>query len=141
MVVITIQLSGNSITISNAFILLALYVVHIMLMKYNSIYEVAIKKNVARLMEIRELTKLADTEIDYFHRNLNSRCLTIETLKKLDYKVQDKYIIFDATQRKRIKDPCVVINEEEVPFSMMDDRSFLTKMLWKKAAIKIIIRI
>jgi len=56
-------------------------------MKYNSIYEVAIKKNVARLMEIRELTKLADTEIDYFHRNLNSRCLTIETLKKLDYKV------------------------------------------------------
>jgi hypothetical protein len=110
-------------------------------MKYNSIYEVAIKKNVARLMEIRELTKLADTEIDYFHRNLNSRCLTIETLKKLDYKVLDKYIIFDATQRKRIKDPCVVINEEEVPFSMMDDRSFLTKMLWKKAAIKIIIRI
>lgn len=97
LVVITIQLSGNSITISNAFILLALYVVHILLMKYNSIYEVAIKKNVARLMEIRELTKLADTEIDYFHRNLNSRCLTIETLKKLDYKVQDKYIIFDAT--------------------------------------------
>jgi len=141
LVVITLQLASNNITISNALILVILYMVHIMLMKFNSVYEVAIKKNVARSMEIKELTGMANTQIDVFHRNLNSRALTIETLKKLDYKVEDKYIVFDDNQRKRIKDPCVVIVDEEIPFSMMDDRGFIARMLWKKAAIKIIIRI
>lgn len=111
------------------------------MMKYNSTYEVAIKKNVARSMEIKELTSMANSQIDVFHRNLNSRALTIETLKKLDYKVDDKYIVFEDNQRKRIKDPIVVIVDEEIPFSMMDDRGFIARMLWKKAAIKIIIRI
>jgi hypothetical protein len=111
------------------------------MMKFNSTYEVAIKKNVARSMEIKELTSTANKQIDVFHRNLNSRALTIETLKKLDYKVEDKYIVFEDNQRKRIKDPIVVIVDEEIPFSMMDDRGFIARMLWKKAAIKIIIRI
>lgn len=110
-------------------------------MKWNSIYEVAIKKNVARLMEIRELTRIAHTDIDFFHKNLSSRCLTIETLRKLDYKVEDKYIIFDVQHRKRIKDPKVIIKEEDSPFAMMDDRNYRAKLLWKKAAMKIIIRI
>ncbi len=35
----------------------------------------------------------------------------------------------------------MVIVDEEIPFSMMDDRGFIARMLWKKAAIKIIIRI
>jgi Ca2+/Na+ antiporter len=141
LVVITIFLSSNSITITNAIILLVIYIVHIFAMKWNSLYEVAIKKNVARLMEIRELTRIAYQDIDFFHKNLNSRCLTIETLRKLDYKVEDKYIIFDVHHRKRIKDPKVIIKEEDAPFSMMDDRHYVAKLLWKKAAIKIIIRI
>jgi hypothetical protein len=49
--------------------------------------------------------------------------------------------VFEDNQRKRIKDPIVVIVDEEIPFSMMDDRGFIARMLWKKAAIKIIIRI
>ena len=114
---------------------------HILLMKFNTLYEVAIKKNVARGMEIKELTYVANTNIDHFHRNLNSRSITIEMLKNVNYRVEDKYIVIDETLRKRIKDPCVVIADEEIPFSMMDDRSFLAKMLWKKASIKIIIRI
>jgi hypothetical protein len=141
LVVITLQISSNNITISNAIILVVLYAVHITMMKFNSTYEVAIKKNVARSMEIKELTSTANKQIDVFHRNLNSRALTIETLKKLDYKVEDKYIVFEDNQRKRIKDPIVVIVDEEIPFSMMDDRGFIARMLWKKAAIKIIIRI
>lgn len=141
LVVITIQLSSNNITITNALILVFLYVFHILMMKFNSLYEVAIKKNVARSMEIKELTYVANTNIDHFHRNLNTRVINIETLKKLDYKIEGKYIVFDEDQKKRIKDPCVVIADEEIPFSMMDDRAFLARMLWKKAAIKIIIRL
>lgn len=113
LVVITVFLSSNSITITNAIILLIIYIVHVFAMKWNSIYEVAIKKNVARFLEIKELTRIAHTDIDFFHKNLNSRCLTIEILSKLDYKVEDKYIVFDAQHRKRIKDPKVVIKEEE----------------------------
>lgn len=59
LVIITIFLSSNSITLTNAFILIAIYVVHIFAMKWNILYEVAIKKNVARMMEIRELTRIA----------------------------------------------------------------------------------
>jgi hypothetical protein len=59
----------------------------------------------------------------------------------LDYKVDDKYIIFDETHKKRIKDPSVVISKEEVPFSMLDDKSYIAKMAWKRAAVKVIIRI
>ena len=64
LIVITIFLSSNSITTMNAAILVCLYVVHTLAMKWNIVYEVAIKKNVARFMEIRELTKIANTDID-----------------------------------------------------------------------------
>jgi len=67
LVIITIFLSSNSITITNAIILMLLYLIHIFAMKWNSLYEVAIKKNVARWMEIKELTRLAQTEIEFFH--------------------------------------------------------------------------
>ena len=80
LVIITIFLSSNSITLTNAVILIVLYVIHIFAMKWNIIYEVAIKKNVARFMEIKELTRIAATDIDFFHKNLNSRAITIEML-------------------------------------------------------------
>lgn len=67
LIVITVFLSSNSITLINSCILLGLYLVHIFAMKWNSLYEVAIKKNVARWMEIREFVKLASTNIDFFH--------------------------------------------------------------------------
>jgi Ca2+/Na+ antiporter len=141
LIIITTFLSSNEITLTNAFILIAIYVVHIFAMKWNQLYEVAIKKNVARMMEIRELTRIAQTDIDFFHKNLNSRCLTIEMLMKLDYKVENMYIVFDQQYRKRIKDPKVVIEEEEKPMEMMDDPRYVCKLLWKKSAIKVIIRI
>lgn len=72
-------------------------------MKYNRIYEVAIKKSVARALEIRELTKMADRNIADFHQNLNSRCLTIEMIKTVNCKVEGNYIIFDNFAKKKIK--------------------------------------
>ncbi len=141
LVIMTIFLSSNSITLTNAFILIAFYVVHIFAMKWNIIYEVAIKKNVARFMEVRELTKLAHTDIDFYHKVLNSRALNIEALSKLDYKVENKHIVFDDKYRKRIKEPKVALSEDDAPYSMMDDRGYAAKMLWKKAAMKVLIRI
>lgn len=67
LIVITVFLSQNDIVIWQAIILIVLYFVHIMLMKFNRIYEVAIKKSVARTLEIRELNKIADKEINHFH--------------------------------------------------------------------------
>ena len=65
--VITVFLSYNDIQIWQALILLVLYFVHILLMKFNRIYEVAIKKSVARALEIRELTKIANKNISHYH--------------------------------------------------------------------------
>lgn len=141
LIIITIFLSSNEITLTNALILIVIYFVHIMFMKWNMLYEVAIKKGVARMMEIKELTRIAETDIDFFHKNLNSRAISIEILMKLDYKVEDKYIVFDQQYRKRIKDPKVIIGQEDSPMQMMEDRTYVAKLLWKKSTIKIIIRL
>lgn len=37
-------------------------------MKFNTSYEVAIKKSVARSMEIKELKRIARTNISHFHQ-------------------------------------------------------------------------
>lgn len=103
LVIITVFLSSNDIEIWQAIILLLLYFVHILLMKFNRIYEVAIKKSVARTLEIRELNKIADKEISHFHQNLNSRALTIEMIKGINCRVEGNYIIFDNYVKKKIK--------------------------------------
>ena len=125
-----------------AIVLLVLYFVHILLMKFNYYYEVAIKKSVARSMEIKELTRIAHKDIAHFHKNLNSRAVSIEVLKSVDYRVEDQYIIFDTFHRKKIKDPCVVIKDDNrIPLAMLDDRGYVARTMWKKAAIKVIIRL
>lgn len=55
-----------------------LYFVHILLMKYNHIYEVAIKKSVARRLEISKLKKLAQEDVKQFHSIHASRKATID---------------------------------------------------------------
>lgn len=53
---------------SGAIILFALYIVHIMLMKFSSKYEVIIKKLLAQRMEIKELNRMAsNAQIYRFH--------------------------------------------------------------------------
>ena len=70
--VFTAFLIGNSVSIVAAIVLFCLYILHILLMKFNHIYEVAIKKTVARNMEIKELSKIAMKDISQFHRTVNS---------------------------------------------------------------------
>lgn len=141
LIIITLFLSSNSISTGNAVILILLYIVHIFMMKWNVLYEVAIKKNVARGQEVLELTGLAKKDVSFYHQNLNSRAITIEALVSLDYKVENKYIVFDQRYKKKIKEPKVVFAEEESPMLLMDDRNYVAKLLWKKATAKVMIRI
>lgn len=95
LVVLTIFLIGNYVQLYKAIVLLFLYVVHIFLMKFNYLYEIAIKKSVARKMEIKELKRICSKDISSFHRNLKSRAVTIEMLNKIIYKVEGNMIVFD----------------------------------------------
>lgn len=122
--------------------MLLLYFVHILLMKFNRLYEVAIKKSVARTLEIRELNKIAENEIDHFHKNLNSRALTIEMIKSVNCKVEGNHIIFDNYVRKKIKPiTCVKFRDGGMPTTQLDNRGYYWKTLLKQSVIKIIIMI
>lgn len=106
-------LYGNSVSEWKAVILFVLYIAHIFLMKYNHIYEVAIKKSVARKMEIKELNRIARSGVSQFHRNLQSRCYNIERLLRVRFDVSnDNYIEFENLNvRKKIKKiTCVQYN-------------------------------
>jgi hypothetical protein len=80
--IITIFLIGNSVEIYKAIVLCILYIVHILLMKFNTMYEVAIKKSVARSMELKELKRIARKDISHFHRIVmpTSTQLTLELI-------------------------------------------------------------
>lgn len=141
--VLTLFLWGNDISDWKGIIMFVLYIVHILLMKYNHIYEVAIKKSVARTMEIKELKKLAKRDITHFHRNLNSRGLSIEMLNKVPYRVEENYIVFDPLNKKKIKKiSCVKFREgsnlTQISKLNMTDK---VKIILKKSVIKILIKI
>jgi len=100
-------------------------------MKFNHIYEVAIKKSVARSMEIKELNRIARDGVDHFHKNLSSRAYTIERLLKIKFDVSnDNYIEFDnLNMRKKIrKINCVKYSQEDVLIDY-----FYPKKAWKDA--------
>ena len=68
------------------FVLLGLFIIHVLLMKQNHSVEVALKKFVANFFEIRELSKLAKENIGHFHFNLDSRSPSIEVLNKINFR-------------------------------------------------------
>ena len=65
-------LYGNKINKVKAFILVAVYFIHIILMKFSSKYEVIVKQNLANKLEIGELKKIAKKDISPFHRTLKT---------------------------------------------------------------------
>lgn len=68
MLIISSLLQGNKVELFGAMILFVLYIVHILLMKFSSKYEVVIKKLLAQNMEIKELNRLANNNQIYrFH--------------------------------------------------------------------------
>lgn len=88
-------LIGNVIEDYAIYCLMAIYVVHVTLMKMNHTYEVALKKAVAGFLEIRELKRLALDDIGHFHYNLDSRHPCIEILNKIQFRQEGDIIVFE----------------------------------------------
>ena len=94
---------GNQIENFAVYILIILYLFHVVLMKFNSVYEKSIKKAVANMFEIAELKKLAKDNLDHFHRNLDTRIPCIEVLNKINFKQEGDIIIFENISKNMNK--------------------------------------
>jgi len=90
-------MQGNEIKSYAIYILLVIYILHVALMKMNHSYEVALKKNVANIMEVQELNRLANEDITHFHYNLDTRTPPIEVLNKINFKREGDILIFENT--------------------------------------------
>jgi len=86
---------GNEIEAYAVYILLVIYFIHVVLMKMNHAYEVALKKAVASFLEVRELNRLATKTISHFHLNLDSKFPSIEVLNKISFKQEGDILIFE----------------------------------------------
>lgn len=100
---------GNHIDKNKAFVLVGVYLLHILLMKFSSKYEIIIKHNLANNLEINELTKIAKHEIATFHRTLKTQAISIEMLNKVNFKFLDGYIVFEESHIRRKITPISMI--------------------------------
>ena len=75
----------TEVNLVQAVILIVVYIIHVVLMKFNHKYEVATKRAVANFLEVRELNNLALDSVSHFHYNLDTRTLPIEILNKINY--------------------------------------------------------
>jgi hypothetical protein len=86
---------NNQIEGYAVYTLLAIYIIHVILMKLNYTYEVALKRGVAGYLEVRELSRLANENIQHFHYNLDSRFPCIEMLNLIEFRQEGDILIFD----------------------------------------------
>lgn len=97
MAALTGFLNGNLVQSWKPIVLFGLYIVHIFLMKYNYAYEIAIKKALARFMEVKELKKICREDISKFHCNPEtySRRITSEHLRSdvLQFVTRDEIVL------------------------------------------------
>ena len=91
---------GNKIDDYAVYILIVIYFVHVIVMKFNHVYEVAIKKAVSNMFEVAELKRLATENKDHFHLNLDSRTPCIELLNKIIFKQEGEILIFENNNNK-----------------------------------------
>lgn len=77
---------GNEIPTYAVWMLVVIYLIHVILMKLNHMYEVAIKKSLANAMEVNELKRIATEDISHFHYNLDSRNVCLEMLNKIKFR-------------------------------------------------------
>lgn len=89
-------LIGNVIQDYAIYCLVVIYFLHVFLMKLNHSYEVALKKAVAGILEVRELNRLAREDISHFHYNLDSRTPCIEILNKINFRQEGDILIFET---------------------------------------------
>jgi Ca2+/Na+ antiporter len=132
---------GNNIDQTKAFVLLGVYILHIILMKFSSKYEIIIKHNLANRLEINELDKIAKKDISIFHRTLKTQAISIEMLNKINFKFIDGYIVFDDNKIKRKITPISMIKLGEEQFAEEDDKALNARLNMKRAVTKIIIKL
>ena len=82
----SVFMQGNKIESFAVYILIIVYLIHIVLMKLNHSYEVFIKKAVSAFLEVKELKRLANEDISHFHVNIDTRYPSIEVLNKINFK-------------------------------------------------------
>lgn len=73
-------MQGNTIEDWQIYVLLLIYLVHVTIMKMNHTIEVIFKRTAANVMEVRELNRLASSDIHQFHNNLDTKNPSIEVL-------------------------------------------------------------
>ena len=86
---------GNRIETFAVWVLVILYLIHVILMKLNHLYEVAIKKSLANAMEVSELKRIATEDISHFHYNLDSRNVCLEMLNKIKFRQEGNVLVFE----------------------------------------------
>lgn len=109
-------MKGNEIDYWKPIVLFVLSLIHVLLMKYNSVYEIAIKKAVARNMEVKELKKIVKEDISKFHTNqeMFSRRITYEELRSdvLQFKLKEELVLTTLEDsdlkylKKQMKERC-----------------------------------
>ena len=148
----SIFLQGNKIDNSSIYILLVVYFVHVSIMKYNFIIEVALKRAVASMMEVKELNRLALEDIHIFHYNVDTRVPSIELLCKINFDQDGDILIFsddysDPNPSKaanvikfRMK-PLNRVKIAEEKFATPDNKRLMIRAKFKRAVNKILTKL
>jgi len=152
----------NDISDLQIYILIILYILHIVLMKNNHTYEVALKKTFASMLEVRELNRLANDDdnngMQHFHYNLDTRFPCIEMLNKINFRQEGDILIFEnmvnkntapggqfmARQNNQVRyrmKPIHRIRIREERFATPDNRSLMIRARFKQAVIKILTKL
>ena len=140
------------------YILIIIYLFHVVLMKFNYSYEVYIKRSVASGLEVKELKRLANQDITHFHYNLDTRSPSIEILNRIHFRKEGDILIFENNQpgkanekgqfmarqnqevRYRMK-PIQKIKIRDERFATPDNKSLMAKARMKRAVIEILIKL
>lgn len=134
-------LYGNSINKAKAFVLIGVYIVHIVLVKFSSKYEILIKHKLANSLELRELDNIAKNNVQAFHRTLRTEAVSIEMLNQINFKFIDGYIVFEDSLIKRKINPVSMIKLGEEQFATPSDKALHARLNMKRAVTKIIIKL
>ena len=66
-------------------------------------------------MEIKEFTKMAKQNIEELHKIKNGNSFTIEMLNRVQFRIEENYIVFDQQTKFKIKRiTCVNFREEMI---------------------------
>lgn len=156
-------LMGNVIENYAIYCLIVIYIIHVVLMKMNHTYEVALKKGVASFLEVKELSRMANEDIGHFHYNLDTRAPCIEVLNKINFRQEGDILIFEnnAAQQKAAQGQLGIgqfmarvnnqiryrmkaiqrIKIREERFATPDNKQLMARARLKQAVIKILTKL